>query len=262
MAIRLDTTIPRDVGGGQTGVERVAGFTNIRTTGIADMARKLILLAQRMGASDDGQKFLDQSAREASKPLFKKYKENLSGSPVGVVTGNLKRSVKTQKGKRKIEGVGVAVTGPSHKKASGGEWDIEFDPPGGKESAGNHAWLVEFGTGRRRPGTQGRRTLVNLHDKVNSRFSRRPGVANDEQFARMSKSSGVYFIMGSKNTPGRKHGSGYPHDFLMAIGPGETYGAMPAKHPMERAIESSHNEVQKSMTEAVRRRINALGGAA
>lgn len=46
MAIRLDTTIPRDVGGGQTGVQRVEGFARIRTEGIADMARKLVNLAQ------------------------------------------------------------------------------------------------------------------------------------------------------------------------------------------------------------------------
>lgn len=257
MAIRLDTTIPRDVGGGQTGVQLVEGFARIRTEGIADMARKLVNLAQQMGASDDGQKFLDQSAREASKPIAKRYAEM-----VGKVTGNLARSTATKRGTKKYEGVGIAVTGPAHSKASGDEWTIEAAPSGKKKSAGNHAWLNEFGTGKRKPGTQGRRTLLNLHQKVNGKMSKTGRIVNDESFARMSRTGGVFFVMGSKNTQGRNHGSGYPHDFIMALGPNDTYGAMPAQHTMEKTIGAVSSEVQKRLFDAVQKRINKLGGAA
>jgi hypothetical protein len=257
MAIRLDTTIPRDVGGGQTGVQRAEGFARIRTEGIADMARKLVNLAQQMGASDDGQRFLDQSATEASKPLVGLYRENVSD-----VTGNLGRSATTKRGRKKYQGVGIAITGPSHKKAKPDEWKLETTPPAAEKAAGNHAWLVEFGTGRRKPGTQGRRTLLNLHDKVNGKMSKRSRVFNDEQFSRMSRSGGVFFIMGSKYTQGRSHGSGYPHDFIMALGPNQTYGAMDAQHPMEKAIKIGAPVVQRKLVDAVQKRISRLGGTA
>jgi 4-hydroxy-L-threonine phosphate dehydrogenase PdxA len=83
----------------------------------------MVQLAQLMGASDDGRRFLDQAAAEASKPLLKQYK-----SSVGNVTGNLARSAATKRPKGKIDGVGIAVTGPLPAdtlflRASRGEFD-------------------------------------------------------------------------------------------------------------------------------------------
>jgi hypothetical protein len=166
---------------------------------------------------------------------------------VNSVTGNLSRATVSRKGKRTYEGIYIAVAGPQHAVA-GKEWDVE------EKGAGNHAWLVEFGTDRRRPATQNRRTYLNVHEKINRRFRRitnRDGgfVFDNEQFEQMGR--GYYFLMGSINErhPARRTGRGA---FVRTSGggtrpyflsPGETYGAMRATHPMERAIGDSRQAV-------------------
>ena len=250
MGFVIDGTLPRDVGGGQTGKERLSGFVNVRTEGIRDLAAELLKLAFR--ADENGQSLLQKATKDASKSIIEAYRNNIND-----VTGNLGRSVETRKSRgQKLPGIATSVTGPVHR-VTNDEWDVSQGRS--KKGGGNHGWLVEFGTGPRRPGTQGRRTLVNLHDKVNTKFTKRSGVFNDEDFARMSTGE-AYFVMGSKNEPTRKGGAGrgYPHDILFYIGPGETYGAMPAQRPMEKAIASQSSAVLASLMSAIQTQVLRL----
>ena len=250
MGFVIDRTLPRDVGGGQTGKERLSGFVNVRTEGVRDLAAELLRLAFR--ADENGQSLLQKATKDASKPIISAYQENIND-----VTGNLGRSIETRKSRgKKLPGIATSVTGPVHR-VTGTDWDVAQGRS--KKGSGNHAWLVEFGTGPRRPGTQGRRTLVNLHDKVNTKFTKRSGVFNDEDFARMSTGE-AYFVMGSRDEPTRKagQGRGYPHDILFAIGPGETYGAMTAQRPMERAIASSSSAVLANLLAAIQTQVLRL----
>lgn len=248
MAVPIPGTQPRVIGG-QTASQRAAGFVNVQTSGARELARDLLRAASKMGA--DATKPLTDAAVAAARPIMEAYK-----SQINDVTGNLRRSVRVQPGKRKYAGVGIAVGGPIHVVNSD-EWDVE------KRGAGNHAFLAEFGTGRRRPATQGRRTYLNVHEKINTRFTRVPNGGrpfDNEQFERMGQ--GRYFIMGSKNTRGRKHGSGYPHDFIMALAPGQTYGAMPARHWMENAIQQAGPAALKTLMAALQGQIDKLQRAA
>lgn len=227
------------------------GFVSISVEGQREVVEKLLRAATRAGV--DATKPLNDACREALKPVMDTYK-----SLVPEVTGNLQRSVQIRgiKGQR-AKGVGVAIGGPTHVK-SGKEWDVQT------RGAGNHAWLVEFGTGRRRPGTQGRRTYVNVHQKINGRFKRvgdSTNWVNNKQFERMGR--GFYFVMSSYDEPTRQagRGSGYPHDFFMAIGPGDTYGAMPPRHAMQQAIERTRGAAMNTLVEAVRAQIDKIQAA-
>jgi hypothetical protein len=172
----------------------------------------------------------------------------------GNVTGNLAKSVKVKV--REYGQATVAVVGPLQTGSKGATE---------REGSGNAAWIVEFGTGRRRPGTQGRRTYLNVHQAINGKMTRR-STANNVQFANMSR--GYYFLMGSKNEPTRqaRAGSGYPHDFGYSGGrqhpitlrPGETYGAMPARHPMERTINAEQQRVFNTLRFALEKEIEKL----
>lgn len=219
-----------------TGKEIAAGFVTIRTSGVQELVDGLLAAARQLDPSGRiGETALKKAVGRASKIIADNYKAN-----VGDVTGNLRKSVKTEfrvydnAGSRAV----VGVTGP---KSSGTGSASE------REGSGNHAWLVEFGTPPRRPGTQGRRTYINIHQSINRKMTRH-SASNDEQFQRMSR--GYYFLMGSINEPTRqaRHGSGYPHDFMsngdgkirpMTLHPGETYGGMKPTHAMENAISSS-----------------------
>jgi hypothetical protein len=115
--------------------------------------------------------------------------------------------------------------------------------------------LVEFGTGARKPGTQGRRTYVNVHQMINGKMNR-AGTFNNEQFASMGR--GYYFLMGSKKERTRqaKMGVGYPHDFgsdapgemhPVALKPGETIRFMPAQSLMQKTISENSSAVLASL---------------
>jgi hypothetical protein len=237
MAVPIPGTLPRLLEDGQTGSQRAGQFVGVKLTGIQALTQELLRLSTRLG--EDGTKPLTSAARKAARPIMEIYKENISS-----VTGNLERSVTVREGRRKYPGVGIAVGGPVHV-VSGKEWDVE------RKGAGNHSWLVEFGTGPRRAGTQGRRTYLNVHQRINGRMSRvnTDGVAfNNKQFERMGR--GYYFLMGSINeeNPERREGRGA---FVKTsggktrpytLGPGETYPAMPASHAMEMAIRRGRNE--------------------
>ena len=251
MAVPIPGTTPRILDGGQTGAQRAAGFVTVQTSGARELARELLRASTRFGR--DATKPLTDAAKAAMKPVMDRYRQKARSN---AVSGNLARSVRVQAGKRKYEGVGIAVGGPVHV-ANAEEWDVE------KKGAGNHAWLVEFGTGRRRPATQGRRTYLNVHEKINNSFRKLPNGGNafdNEQFERMGR--GFYFIMGTKNNPHRKHGSGYPHDFLMALAPGQTYGAMPARHWMEESIREGSGAALQSLLAALRTQIEKIQRAA
>lgn len=256
MAVQIDATTPRILPRGGTAREALEAFVSVRLDGIDDLRKQLEDAAFK--ALRDPNQYLQKAVIDGSRPIAQSYRNK-----VGNVTGNLRASVRTRRGKKKYDGVFIAVTGPAHR-ATGRNWSVE-DGSGG---ASNHAWLVEFGTGRRRPSTQNRRTYVRVHERINGRFRRiSNNVFNNEQFERMGR--GYYFLMGSINEPSRqaRRGSGYPHDFVpdgqggtrpYAIQPGETYGAMRAQHPMERAIGDSRSAVLSAVRASLTRFINEL----
>jgi hypothetical protein len=254
MAVQIEATMPRTFDGGMTAREIVEGFVTVQTSGAREVARRLEEMALR--AMKDPNQLLQRAVIAASRPLAETYK-----SRINTATGNLQKSIKTRPGKKKYEGVAIAVTGPL-MTGNGGASE--------KDGSGNHAWLVEFGTGRRRPGTQGRRTYLNVHQMINGKFSRvsnkgRP--FDNSQFERMGR--GYYFLMGSKNEPTRQRrsGSGYPHDFLpdgkggthpYFLESGDTYGAMPPQHAMEKSIASSSQAVLNLLITTMQRYIDEL----
>lgn len=248
MAVQIDATMPRSFSGGMTANEIVEGFVSLRTSGAREIAQRLEQMAIRAG--QDPQKLMAKAVVQASKFIVKGYRAKVRN-----VTGNLGKSVTTRV--RKYDGATVAVTGP---RVTG---PVGADPELG---SGNHAWLVEFGTGRRKPGTQGRRTYINVHQAINFRMTR-AGTFNNEQFERMGK--GYYFLMGSKNERTRqaKMGSGYPHDFgsdspgemhPVTRKPGEYLAAMPAQHPMEKTIAENSSQVLSTLISSMQNFINTL----
>ena len=99
---------------------------------------------------------------------------------------------------------------------------------------------------------------------------RRAGSFNNDQFANMSK--GYYYLMGAINEPTRqaRWGIGGDHDFWTPDGagksrpvtlhPGETYGAMPAKHAMEQTISETGPEVLNTLINGIQSKINGIIG--
>jgi hypothetical protein len=258
MAVPIFGTTPRILPTGQTAREAAEGFIGIRLEGVDELIRSLLRAATQVG--EDATPRLNAACRVAMREVMNNYKRIVPD-----VTGNLRKSVRIRGIKnQRARGVGVAIGGPQHIVGGGGKtgraWDVEV------KGAGNHAWLVEFGTGRRRPSTQNRRTYINVHQKINGRF-RRIGDRgkkwfDNEQFERMGR--GFYFIMSSRDEPTRRarRGSGYPHDFgPIAIAPNETYGAMPPRNAMERAILSSKSRTLSILTDAIRGEINNLRAA-
>lgn len=234
----------RDISGA-TGKSLTEGFVTIQTAGIRELAKKLEDMAAEMNKPNKLKAIVASGARMVGEA----YKNNITE-----VTGNLKASVKVRT--KQYSEASVAIVGP-----------MQTGPFGStdEQASGNHAWMVEWGTDRRRPGTNNRRTYLNVHQMINGKMTRH-STANDQQFANMSK--GYYFLMGSRNEPTRqaKAGAGYPHDFGFTNGrhhpvtlhPGEDYGAMPAKHPMERAIASSQQAVFNHLKSAIQNTINGL----
>jgi hypothetical protein len=235
---------PRSIGG-STGKSLAEGFVTVQTAGIRELADKLRRLAEETGREDG----LEAIVKKAGRHIQSAYK-----SKVGSVTGNLAKSVKIHT--KTYEAAAVAIIGPL-QTGTGSASE--------KDGSGNAAWLNEFGTDRRKPSTQGRRTYINVHQMINGKMRLR-SAANDEQFARMSR--GHYFLMGSKFEPSRQagQGKGYPHDFAfsggkqhpIALGPGETYGAMPAKHAMEKSIAEQQGAVFNTLRTAIQNSIDRM----
>lgn len=241
---------PRDFGG-RSGKQLAEAFVSVQTAGAREVAEELRRLANDIGA--DADRLLYDSCRDAAKIIQRRYK-----AKVGDVTGNLAKSVRIEKRVYPQDNAVLAIVGP-YQSGRGASQE-------GAES-GNHAWIVEFGTDRRKPGTKGRRTYLNVHQMINGKM-KRAGSFNNDQFANMSK--GYYYLMGSINEPTRqaRMGRGYPHDFgetggkmhPVTLHPGETYGAMPAKHAMEQAISESGSEALNSLINSIQSKINGIIG--
>jgi len=224
--------------GASTGKSLAEGFVTVKTAGIRELAEELQMLAAKMGEP----KALEDAVKKAAEHIRRGYR-----SKVGNVTGNLRKSVRIKT--KTYDAATVAIVGPWQSGTSGSQEGAE---------SGNHAWLVEFGTDRRKPGTKGRRTYINVHQMINGKM-RRHSSANNQQFANMAK--GYYFLMGSINEATRQAGmgKGYPHDFGYTDGkmhpvtlhPGEDYGAMPARHAMEQTIGEQQNAVFNTLKAAI-----------
>lgn len=170
--------------------------------------------------------------RKAAEPIKKRYKEKAKAHDV---TGNLHKSVTIKSKLYKTSGVAVAIAGPRHTGTKGASGD---------SPSGNHSWLVEFGSnGRRRPKTRAKRkTYINVHKLINRRFKLVARLEDSEKFE--ARGRGYYFIMSSEKEPTRqaRKGSGYPHDFFMALKPGQDYGAMPPLKLMQTTISEKRSE--------------------
>jgi hypothetical protein len=255
MAINPSNPSPRDVGFG-TGKSQTEGFVRVDTAGVRELAKELERVAGALAAPG----LLQKCVKQASRPILTGYKA-LASKPFaagsGGATGNLAKSTITQTKEYEGGQVAVAITGPRQTGPVGSEE--------GRES-GNHAWLVEFGSGRRRPGTQNRRTYVNVHQMINGKMRRTSSAMNDEEFARRSR--GYYFLMGSLNEPTRQRGAGkgYSHDFAswpqgreqhpITLGPGESIEPMPAYHPMRDTIAANAGLVQSVLAQLIQAEIN------
>jgi hypothetical protein len=236
-----------NVRGGRTN-KQAAGFVNVDTRGVQELSQRLVNEASRMDASGkSGEEALKRAISPALKILGDRYKDNIGPD----VTGNLRKSVQNKYVPYPKDSAVIGIVGP---KSTGRGAANEL------EGSGNHAWLVEWGTPRRRPGTNNRRTYVNVHRLINGKMKRHATSMNDEQFQNASR--GYYFLMGSINEPTRqaKFGSGYPHDFMsnqagdirpMTLHPGETYGGMKAKHPMRDAITAQGNNARRALEAAL-----------
>lgn len=248
MALTQGQGAPR-VMGGQTGKQLAEGFVSLQTAGAREVAEALRELANRVGRNADA--MLSDSVRKAGEVIRRRYRQK-----VGDVTGNLKASVRIKTKAYEADGAVVAIIGPWQSGKAGSREGAE---------SGNHAWLVEFGSGPRRPGTKGRRTYLNVHQMINGKM-RRAGSFNNQQFANMSK--GYYYLMGSKYEPTRqaRAGVGGDHDFWthngkqrpVTLHPGETYGAMPGKHAMEQTINETGQETLNVLINSIQSKIDGL----
>jgi len=224
--------------GGQTGKSLAEGFVTVKTAGIRELAEELQAIAAKMGEP----KALEDAVKKAAEHIRRGYR-----AKVGNATGNLKKSVRIKT--KTYDAAAVAIVGP---------WQTGTGSATEKDGSGNHAWLVEWGTDRRKPGTKGRRTYLNVHQLINGKM-RRHSSANNQQFANMSR--GYYFLMGSikEATRQARMGKGYPHDFGYTNGkmhpitlhPGDTYPAMPAKHAMQKTIDEQQGAVFNTLKAAI-----------
>lgn len=253
-SIHKHDPVGRDIGGG-TAMQRATSFIVVRTAGVRELVEELKRLANVVEADQ----VLSAAVRAGSRIIAEDYRTIAERHGA---TGNLGRSVTIYKRRYKNRSGGSAVVdvvGPRQTGPVGSTKDM---------ASGNHAWLVEFGTDRRRPGTKGRRTYVNVHVMVNRRMMlHRPGISmNDEQFAKAGK--GYYFLMGSKyereGQPTAR--AGYSRDFSDSHGtreqhpitlePGETIAPMPGLHIMEDVITATHSDVLEKMSSVLVAAIN------
>jgi len=253
MAIEQGIGAPREFDDGSTAVQQANQFVTVRTAGTRDLVKRLRELAAAASLPD----ILRKAVRKASEPIFDGYQDR---AKLHEATGNLAASV-TRKYKDYPEGA-VVIVGPRQTGPVGSTRD---------RRSGNHAWLVEFGTARRRPGTQGRRTYVNVHQMINRRMTK-AGSFNNDQFASMGR--GYYFLMGSIDEPSRQGGgkAGYSKDFMLGkdgksgeqhpitLGPGDTIAEMKPMHLMQDTIMFNGSRCLQILRSALENEINRRGG--
>lgn len=252
MAIVQGIGSPRILESGETGLQRVSGFVNVRTAGARELVKNLLALSSQARS----QQILRKVCRAAALPIMKTYAAEASKHEA---TGNLARSV--TRVYREYESGGAMIVGPRQTGRGASRVSAE---------SGNHAWLVEFGSGARKPGTKGRRTYVNVHQFINKRMHRHSSM-NDEQFAKAK--SGYYFLMGSMDERAGAGGKpGYSRDFSDSYGsrrqhpitlkPGDTIKPMKALGLMQKTIDSQAAGVLAILQASLAKEITIRGGAA
>ena len=159
---------------------------------------------------------------DAIDPVTRAYKGKAQANKD---TGNLARAV----GKKYVDysdQVHVIVGGPKYRASA------------------NHAWLVEYGTrGPRRPGSSKKNLAPSLvvRDAVNQKT-----LMNSRDFEKAQAGSAT-FVMGNKR-----------RDFgPIALGPGETYGAMPAGRWMQNAYQANDTQVKRLLHIGIQRMIQS-----
>jgi hypothetical protein len=224
--------------GGRTSKESANAFVRVSLEGLEDVFERMRQLGVAISVRQK-----QEAVRRASRPILEGYKELARRHEA---TGNLARSTKTIVRDYRNGDVAVAVTGPEQTGPVGAT---------AKRASGNHSWLVEFGSGPRKPGSQNRRAYINVHQSINRKMHRHSS-ANDEQFSRMGR--GYYFLMGSINEPTRQSGgrAGYSRDFMLGttgrsgrqhpitLGPNDTIAPMPGLHLMQKTIDRKGAQVR------------------
>ena len=246
----------RDIDG-STGLQQANQFVTIKTAGLRDMVKKLEKLADVCTAES----VMKAAAKKGARVVGNRYKRKAQSH---IATGNLAASFDEAERVYHNSDRSVAVVRVVGPRQTGSMGSQE-----GQES-GNHAWILEFGTQPRRPGTEGRRTYVNVHQSINGRMKLHPGKSmNDEQFKNAGR--GYYFLMGSLRERGP--GDRYSRDFAgpgprgdgrkqhpITLQPGETIAPMPAYHLMENTIQETgmdaFNAMQAHIVNAINARLN------
>lgn len=237
MSITQSNPTPRLIGG-VSSKDSTNAFVRVSMEGLEDVFERM----KNLGLSITAKQKAD-AVRKASRPILEGYKEQ---AKMHEATGNLAKSTKTITRDYRNGDVAVAVTGPEQTGSAGAS---------SKRASGNHAWLVEWGSSRRKPGSQNRRAYINIHQSINGKMQRHSS-GNDEQFNRMGR--GYYFLMGSINEPTRQSGgrAGYSRDFMLGttgqsgkqhpitLGPNDTIAPMPALHLMEKTIARKSSQVK------------------
>lgn len=258
MSISQGIGAPQVLESGQTGVERANQFVTVKTAGARDLVKRLNELVQAASSA----RILSEAVDRASRPIRDDYRDAARRHEA---TGNLYKSV----GKPKVKTytgtdgpAAVAVVGPRQTGPVGSRPGVE---------SGNHAWLIEFGTKPRKPGTRGRRTYVNVHQMINKRMKFSGGF-NDREFAQMGR--GFYFLMGSKyEREGARGRRGYSRDFAgpgprgdgrpqhpISLAPGDTIAEMRPLGLMERAITGNGSQALSILKAYLEREIAVRGG--
>lgn len=235
---------------GLTNLDKAGQFVVIRTAGVRDLVQKLIDLAGAASAPAA----IEAACRKASVPLFSGYQQRAIEHEA---TGNLAKSVMTIY--RAYPNGGAAITGPRQTGTGSSKYGVE---------SGNHAWLVEWGSGPRKPGSRGRRAYINVHQSINRRMDR-AGSFNNSQFEKMGR--GYYFLMGSAKERGT--GNKYSRDFAgpgdrgdgrrqhpISLGPGDEIAPMPALHLMQDTIAANSRKVFSILKNALETEIAQRGG--
>lgn len=237
MSITQSNPTPRMIGG-VSSKDSANAFVRVSMEGLEDVFERM----RKLGTAITAKQKAD-ATKKASRPILDGYKELARRHEA---TGNLARSTKTITRDYRGGDVAVAVTGPEQTGPVGST---------AKRASGNHAWLVEFGSGPRKPGSQNRRAYINIHQRINGKMHRHSS-ANDAQFSRMGR--GYYFLMGSINEPTRQSGGrpGYSRDFMLGadgrsgrqhpitLGPNDTIAPMPGLHLMQNTIDRKGSQVR------------------
>jgi hypothetical protein len=244
---------------GMTAKQTASGFVSMRLDGARELVKQLQGFVGVLESDDT----LFKAVEYGAKIIEDDYRRRAS---IHMATGNLAKSVdhKNVRYDNQTGGVvAVCVVGPKHTGNSGATE---------KDGSGNAAWLVEFGSGPRRPGTQGRRTYVNVHQKVNAQMGpmRKVSRMDDEAFAKAGR--GNYFLMGSlrerENQPAGR--PGYSRDFAgpgrggdgrkqhpITLKPGETIAPMPAHHWMQETIAIHRMNVYNAVIGVLKNAVSA-----